>query len=775
MRTRDVSKLMCGLALAVAVAVVAASCGTGNGDSFFSADDGGDDGLASNDGTTLTGDGSSITGDGGGHCKPNACADLGYTCGDNGDGCGGLLQCGTCVAPQYCGGGGFSKCGGTNGVGPDGGVLCTPATCKSLGYTCGAAGDGCGGVLQCGSCMNPQYCGGGGYDQCGGNNGIGPDGGVICMPTTCAKQGINCGPTGDGCGGLIQSCGMCMGNDYCGGGGPGVCGNSKPCVNLCQKQVACDAGVQTTITGRVVAGTIAQYGTPDPVPNVLVYVPNAPLQAFTPGVACGCPQASGDPLVSTTTAIDGTFTLTNVPVGNAIPVVIQLGRWRREVSFDVLTPCASSAVGDIHMPRTKFDGNNNQADIPFTALSTGNVDTMECVLLKMGVDQSEFTNPAGTGRINLYMGNGSDVTGGAPPESQLTSTLATLEEYDQTLFPCWGMPVDKNAADLSNVVTYTNAGGRMFATHYSYTWLYTTTPFDQTANWTNPDQQAFNQLNGVIDTTFPRGKTFGDWMTLIGAASGNPPVFSITSPRHDFDAPVAPSLRYVYSQNNGQFPLHYTFDMPWQQQNVCGRVIYSDFHVADTTGGGQTFPNECTGGPMNAQEKALEYMIWDLAACLGPQMPMCTPLTCAQQKIACGPAGDGCGGLIQSCGTCQNNQTCGGGGMNGQCGYPDGGVCEPETCAQQNITCGPAGDGCGGLIQSCGTCQNNQTCGGGGKNGQCGSPDGGTCTPRTCAQQGINCGPAGDGCGNLLDCGTCSGSQTCGGGGQPGVCGGGTQ
>jgi hypothetical protein len=36
--------------------------------------------------------------------------------------------------------------------------------------------------------------------------------------------------------------------------------------------------------------------------------------------------------------------------------------------------------------------------------------------------------------------------------------------------------------------------------------------------------------------------------------------------------------------------------------------------------------------------------------------------------------------------------------------------------------------------------------------------------PLTCAQQGADCGPAADGCGGLLDCGTCS-SGTCGGGG----------
>jgi hypothetical protein len=55
----------------------------------------------------------------------------------------------------------------------------------------------------------------------------------------------------------------------------------------------------------------------------------------------------------------------------------------------------------------------------------------------------------------------------------------------------------------------------------------------------------------------------------------------------------------------------------------------------------------------------------------------------------------------------------------------------------------------------------------GGMVGQCGP----SCVPRTCQQQNIACGPAGDGCGNLLDCGTCTSPDTCGGGGVPGQCG----
>jgi hypothetical protein len=146
----------------------------------------------------------------------------------------------------------------------------------------------------------------------------------------------------------------------------------------------------------------------------------------------------------------------------------------------------------------------------------------------------------------------------------------------------------------------------------------------------------------------------------------------------------------------------------------------------------------------------------------------CTPITCAQQNLSCGPAGDGCGHQID-CGSCPTGQSCGGGGVPGQCGAPSdmSYVCTPISCAQQNLSCGPAGDGCGHVIQ-CGDCTPPQTCGGGGTPGKCG---GTTCSPRTCAQAGANCGIIGNGCGGSVDCGPCPTGQICGANGMPNVCG----
>ncbi len=833
-------------------------------------------------GTNIGIDGGVIGGDGGSACTPETCASLGYDCGFTGDGCGSSIQCGaTCPALEYCGGGGPNVCGGTTTVAPDGGSVspCVPQTCTSLGYNCGLAGDGCGNQLDCSvgnaACVSPQYCGGAGPGQCGGNNGHNADGGTvsICVPTTCAALGFNCGPAGDGCGGTLdcnagnpactlpqfcggagpskcggnvnvapdggqvcvpQTCGAnecgqkadgcgnlitcpvtCTAPDVCGGSGVAFqCGHCPP-GELCQKQVTCTAPATTTLTGVVKAGvstwlTVTEHvtATPDPVPNVLVYIPNDPLPLAKMGqgyAANACPQCaadvSGNPLVSTYTAFDGTFTLTNVPVGQNIPVVIQMGRWRRVFSVNVTTSCGANSAGTLNLPQ-----NQSQGDIPLTAISTGAVDQLECVLLKMGIDEAEFTSntAAPLGRIHLYgqaiAGGttgvpGSTVTGSAN-EAALMGAGGTLPNYDQLMLPCWGAAVTKPAADLTSLSSYADSGGHFFATHFSYTWLNTNGEFVNAASWdVGADSNAGGNGNGVNftgnvstavppDPPAPNAGVFEKWLALVGALSSTaPPQVTLTAARHDVDSPaINSSVDWIDGTDpapkrgsSANMLLHFTFNTPVPSPDAgapaqCGHAIFSDFHVTGQAGStrsnGTIFPAECTAAPLTSQERILEYMIWDLGACVGPPPPpVCNKLSCADQNITCGPAGDGCGGTIASCGTCGAPLTCGGGGVNGQCGSS----CVPQMCPA-NIQCGPWGDGCGGLITSCGTCPAGQTCGGGGVDGQCGAPDGGACAPQACPAN-IQCGPWGNGCGGVVQCGTCPPGETCGGAGVNGQCG----
>jgi hypothetical protein len=427
---------------------------------------------------------------------------------------------------------------------------------------------------------------------------------------------------------------------------------------------------------------------------------------------------------------------------------------------------------------------------------------MECVLLKMGIDPGEFVDPVIAGGVptapqRIHMYQGSVVSGGAiidtntPTEASLTESASVMDSYDVVLFACQGGPAEtctggtrRNGGQCTigygagngfpntwaNLLNYTAAGGRAFTTHFHYDLLDGNGSFTGTANWTpnaggggwpGPD-------TGYINQNFTRGVTLSQWLNQPAVYGGTPGQIPVDTIRNDFSAVNAPAQLWMSMQapNPGSFPVHYTFDTPFGG-TACGRVVYSDFHVENSGGAnGATFPSECSMGGLTPQEKLLEFMLFDLTSCVTP--PTCKPLTCADFPTGtCGQQGDGCGGMTADCLQCTPPQTCGGGGIAGQCG--GGKMCMPLTCVQQKIGCGPAGDGCGNALD-CGTCNPPFTCGGGGVSGQCG---GFVCTAKTCAQQGIACGPAGDGCGNMLDCGTCTAPQTCGGAGVPGQCGGG--
>lgn len=784
------------------------SGGTGGGDaggSVGGGDAGGDSGGGAGGGSTQL-------------CTLVTCASVGATCGPIGDGCGGYVNCGTCQAPQTCGGDGRpSQCGGSQG--------CTPKTCASENANCGPIADGCGGVVNCGACtVMGETCGGGGVpsrcgasgtalvdggcpaltqcpqglncgayaDGCGGTINCGTctvsgetcgGGGMSnvcgasnsCVPRSCAQAGANCGQVGDGCGGLTPNCGSCDvdAGILCGVVSPNVCGNAIPdggvCTNLCQQQNQCDAGTNT-VTGTVFAPTNAAlgYGNPDPIPGALVYVPNGTVRPLAQGASCeSCAgQASGNPLVTAISATNGTFTLTNVPCGNNIPLVIQLGKWRRQVSVNVAC-CGNTALSanDTRLPRDSSEG-----DLPLIAHVTGSADPMECILPKIGIAASEFTAPNGTGRVRLYRDNGVSFPNGGTAAG-LFGSLTELMKYDLVIVDCVGSPTGRTQTELDNLRQYLNSGGRIYLSHYGYVWTHTNNPFNTVANWQGNQPSPPSSQSAYIDQSFPKGITFANWLLATGGSTTLGRVTVQQTRRDTNGLPTGtPAQQWIYSESPAapnSIPFQFTWNTPVgvPAANQCGRVLFSDFHVSTGGAGFGTFPASCgAAAPMSGQEKVLEFMIFDLTSCIQPDNGQltCRPRTCMELGFACGLQGDGCGGTVD-CGMCPSGQFCGGSGQPGQCG---GSMCTPRTCAQQNLHCGMAGDGCGGTID-CGMCPSGQVCGAGGP-GQCGF---GSCQPRTCAQQNLQCGPAGDGCGNLIQCGQCSEPDTCGGGGMPGVCG----
>lgn len=406
----------------------------------------------------------------------------------------------------------------------------------------------------------------------------------------------------------------------------------------CLDQIACPNGGTTSVSGTV----YAPNGT-DPVYNALVYVPNgvdgAPAYGVIPfpqGVSCGQfgSDVTGSPLVSTLTAVNGTFTLRNMPSGTNIPLVIQIGRWRRKITIPYVEGCTNTALTSLQTRLPTKQGEFDVADnIPLMAFSTGSVDAMECVLRKIGIADSQFSNPGGNGRVHFYTGEGSPgakFSAFTPSATQLWGYQTTINQYDMVFFPCQGMEYDKTVAQQQVIINYANAGGRIFATHYSYVWLFNNTSYASflgSATW--QVEQAYpapDPQTAYIDQSFPRGMALAQWLQIVGASKSLGQI-SIGALRHDYNGvnPPAQNWLYLNDSTQGIVPMCYTFDTPFGSPpgNQCGRVLFCDFHPEDAANtGGMMFPTECTSGPMTAPEKLLEFLIFDLGSSIDSSFPL---------------------------------------------------------------------------------------------------------------------------------------------------------
>ena len=390
---------------------------------------------------------------------------------------------------------------------------------------------------------------------------------------------------------------------------------SQTCTGLCLQQTMCPGTTTTSISGVVYAPNGI-----DPLPNVTVYIPNAPVAPFTVGVSCpvvGTPP-SGSPLIGTTTGVDGSFTLTNVPVGTNIPLVIVSGRWRRQVIVPGTVACANTALPSslAVMPQ-----NRSQGDIPKIAIATGSADEVECVLRKVGISDSEFTDPSGGGRINLYLGShdaGAQIDAATPSETALMGSSATLNSYDLLMLPCEGGQYTQPASQLANLVTFANSGGRVYSSHFSYAWMYQNPPFDGVARW-DVDQADPPDGTASVNTSFAEGNALAKWLQLT-RASTTPGQIPVSTLRVDTDGVIAPTQSWLTLNNAGAGNpvMQFVFDTPIAPAgatvNQCGRVLFNEYHVESplVAPTGVTFPNECPTGAMTPQEKLLEYMLFEL-------------------------------------------------------------------------------------------------------------------------------------------------------------------
>jgi hypothetical protein len=473
--------------------------------------------------------------------------------------------------------------------------------------------------------------------------------------------GSNGGSGGSGSGGSNGGSSGTFGD----AGGSGSSGGNKDggvaCPSGLQCNVSCSGGTTTSISGKVYdpAGN-------DPLYDIAVYVPAVPLVALPKGVptgsdACSCAALfKSGAVVSTVTGVDGAFKLTNAPVGSNVPLVLQVGKWRRLVKINT-TACQDNAQPDksLTLPATVPSGNTDD-NMPDIAVSTGSADSLECLMHRIGLPLSEFVGgSAGSGHVHVFAGGspGGGGGGGMGPgrpempawtnapeaDTSLWNSQANMMPYDITLLSCEGG--ETYNANPTVLEQYLNAGGRAFGSHFHYAWFSGpigsgqaySAPTDwgtNLATWSAAGTGIGLQANGKIVQTlngstqpFAKGVALFQWLGLEGAlgVNGAPPMeLPILQPRYNAvvaagNKPSQPWIQDDASPNTMYFSFDTPVNAPPQPDggppNYCGRAVFSDLHVSGAT---KDPGGTCNDGLLSPQEKALEFMLFDLSSCVIP-------------------------------------------------------------------------------------------------------------------------------------------------------------
>jgi hypothetical protein len=245
-------------------------------------------------------------------------------------------------------------------------------------------------------------------------------------------------------------------------------------------------------------------------------------------------------------------------------------------------------------------------------------------------------------------------------ETSLWMSQAQLMPYDIVLLSCEGG--ETYNANPPALEAYLNAGGRVFASHFHYAWfsgpLGTTQSYSaptdwgtHLATWTAGANMSNGAIGGIIDTTlngssmpFPKGVSLQKWLTNVGALGHGVPAgeLSIYQPRYNSTvaATNTPSQAWITSDASGMAgsTMYLSFDTPVNPSNVpdsaamyCGRAVFSDLHVAGDPATSDTSPppGGCADADLSPQEKALEFMLFDLSSCVIPDTappPMGVPI-----------------------------------------------------------------------------------------------------------------------------------------------------
>jgi hypothetical protein len=278
-------------------------------------------------------------------------------------------------------------------------------------------------------------------------------------------------------------------------------------------------------------------------------------------------------------------------------------------------------------------------------------------MTRMGLDASEYSAPGAGGHLDIYQGFG---LAGAPGPTLSTGTAgdctstscplwsskSSLEAYDIVLLACEGAPYDPDAANdgvsfggsAANITTaskqamhdWVNEGGKLFATHYHYTWFdHGPADWQSVATWLGSSIALFGTAEGTVDSSFVKGQNLKSWLGEVNALdnTGGLALTEVGASVSSVNTKV--SSRWIYnaaSTDGLDDTKYFSFDAPiggiaptgdageGAGPQYCGKAVFSDLHA-----GGQPLgdvPGACKATDLSPQEKALEFLFFDLAACV---------------------------------------------------------------------------------------------------------------------------------------------------------------
>lgn len=393
------------------------------------------------------------------------------------------------------------------------------------------------------------------------------------------------------------------------------------------------APVAATSGCNTIRGKVYDPAGKTPLWGVAVYVPRGPLAPLPDGVSCARCGQPISAVAATMTDASGSFTLAGVPDGDTVHVVLETGKWRRELDLPGVRGCKTATHDDpktMRLPRSAAEGS-----LPRFAVVAGGADSLECLLRRTGIADSEFgTAGDAAAHVHLYHGaNGRSRFAGGKAFAEAGGLLGDgkkLDAYDAVLAACAGRVEDKRTVPLawvSAMEAYAGRGGRAFFSHYM-NWFVRggSAPLAGAAQIRDDDgDDLVDPFVADVSTSFPKGKIFSEWLGHVGASTtpASIPIHSAQWTVSSVDPARATS--WIGAKNGvltnktsvGPVVQYFSANMPAgaPEASQCGRYVVSDLHVGQDGGAGD-FPTTCSDRDLTAQEKVLEFMLFDLSSCV---------------------------------------------------------------------------------------------------------------------------------------------------------------